>query len=180
MDGRDAILSALPEGLGDDRPSARVGLGPLPEMRLWDCFVERLKALGGELRSLDDLAEFQDQSFIDVDVPQIVRDRLGSPVVDVWSAQAGVTLCEVAVAETGSLMLTSGPGRSRLASLAPPVHIALLDASSVVASLEEGLARAAQRTSWLITGPSRTADIEGVLVRGVHGPKRLWVVPMPE
>lgn len=180
MDDRDAILSTMSEPLGKERPSSRVQLRSLPQGDLWAAFVERLTALGGEAKSLADLAEFRNRAYLDDDVPQSVRELLGTPNTDVWTAEAGVTLCEAAVAETGSLLIASGPGRSRLASLAPPVHIALLRQSDLVASLEEGLAHAPARTSWLVTGPSRTADIEGVLVRGVHGPKRLWVVPVPE
>jgi L-lactate utilization protein LutC len=180
VDDRDAILSALHEGTGNVRPSSNVAMRSVPKAALWECFVERLTALGGEVRPLEDLAEFRDRSFVDDDVPQAVRRALGSPVSDVWEAEAGVTLCQAAVAETGSLLIASGPGRSRLASLAPPVHIALVERRSVVASLEEGIALAPGRTSWLVTGPSRTADIEGVLVRGVHGPKSLWVALLPE
>jgi hypothetical protein len=180
VDDRDAILSQLPDAVGGERPTSRVALRSVPSSELWNCFVERLTALGGEVKSLSELSGFRDRAFIDGDVPEAARAMLGHPVEDVWAAEAGVTLCEVAAAETGSVLVASGPGRSRLASLAPPVHIVLVRPSVVAASLEEAFMRVPPRTCWLVTGPSRTADIEGVLVRGVHGPKRLWVVLIPE
>jgi L-lactate dehydrogenase complex protein LldG len=146
----------------------------------WDRFVERLQALGGEVRSLVDLEALAGRSFLDPDVPAKVKEKLGKPVQTVWEAEAGVTLCDLAVAETGSLLFAARPGRSRLASLAPPLHVALLRPGRLVASLEEAVAQLPRETCWLVCGPSRTADIEQVLVNGVHGPGRLWVVPLPE
>jgi L-lactate dehydrogenase complex protein LldG len=70
--------------------------------------------------------------------------------------------------------VSAANGRSRLASLAPPVHIALVE--DIVGTLDEAIARIDGRTHVVITGTSRTADIEGVLVRGVHGPRKLFVV----
>jgi L-lactate utilization protein LutC len=152
----------------------------VPEGGLWEFFLDRLASLGGELKRLEDLAEFSGRAHWDEDVPRFVQELLGEPVQSVWVAEAGVTLCDLAVAETGSLLVSARRGRSRLASLAPPVHVALLRPGSVVASLEEGIARAPVETSFLVAGPSRTADVEGVMVMGVHGPRRLWVVPLPE
>jgi L-lactate dehydrogenase complex protein LldG len=180
VDDRDVVLSALPVSPGGEKPSADISVLTVPKGSLWECFVERLTALGGEVKSLEDLAEFSGRAFCDEDVPSFVQESLGEPVQSVWVAEAGVTLCELAVAETGSLLVSARSGRSRLASLAPPVHVALLRQSSLVASLEEGIARAPAETSFLVSGPSRTADVEGVMVMGVHGPKRLWVVPLPE
>ena len=97
---------------------------------------------------------------------------------DVWQADVGITMADAAVAETGSLLIRAGEGRARMASLAPPVHLALVPRDRLVPSLDQALEIAAGATSVLITGPSRTADIEGVLVRGVHGPGQLWVVPL--
>lgn len=180
MDDREAVLANIPLSKGGERPVHRVAVKTVPTTALWACFQERLEALGGEVRSLEAIDEWKGRAVLDDDVPQSVRAALGDPVADVWDAGAGVTLCDLAVAETGSLLLSAAKGRRRLASLAPPVHIALVRSNDIVASLEEAFERASPNTSVLVSGPSRTADVEGVMVMGVHGPKRLIVVRLPE
>jgi hypothetical protein len=179
MEDRELVLGSLPSPLGGERPIARVALRTVPDQRLWERFVERLQSLGGEVRQVGEIAGLAGRCYLDADVPPSVRGQLGEPVQTVWQAEAGVTVCELAVAETGSLLLAEGEGRSRLASLAPPLHVCLVDPNRLVAGLDEAVRRAPMETCWLISGPSRTADIEGVMVNGVHGPKRLWVVPLP-
>jgi L-lactate dehydrogenase complex protein LldG len=93
----------------------------------------------------------------------------------------GLTGAQGGLADTGTLALVSGPERGRLASLLPPVHIALLSAQNLYPSLPAFLAAnptAATEGSNLvfITGPSRTADIELTLSMGVHGPKEIHVI----
>jgi L-lactate dehydrogenase complex protein LldG len=102
---------------------------------------------------------------------------------------ACITGADAAVAESGSIALASGPGRGRLASLLPPLHIALLPASRIVRSLPEALdvlARAFGPTLFrdrsnlvFVSGPSRTADIELSLTLGVHGPRAVHVIIVP-
>ncbi|BDU71313.1 LutC/YkgG family protein [Mesoterricola silvestris] len=94
---------------------------------------------------------------------------------------AGFTTALAGVAETGGLLLEPGPEEPRLLSLVPPVHIALLLASTIEDTLwsavrHRGWGRGAARNSLLISGPSKTADIEQTLAYGVHGPRRLVVV----
>ncbi|HSB90088.1 MAG TPA: LutB/LldF family L-lactate oxidation iron-sulfur protein [Anaerolineales bacterium] len=95
---------------------------------------------------------------------------------------AGVTGVEAALADTGSLVLLSGEGRSLLASLLPRLHLAVVPASrirpSLAAWLQEGGDRRITSVSQavLVTGPSRTADIEMTLTVGVHGPGRLVIL----
>ncbi len=100
-------------------------------------------------------------------------------------ADVGVTAVDWALADTGTLVLRSGPGRSRSASLLPPVHVALVPVSCILPNLAALLellpvdpAQALSRESsvTLITGTSKTADIELTLVRGVHGPGRVHVI----
>ncbi|HXV99672.1 MAG TPA: lactate utilization protein [Anaerolineae bacterium] len=96
----------------------------------------------------------------------------------------GLTGAQGGLADTGSLALVSGPGRGRLASLLPPVHIALLPLHRLYPSLPAFLAAnptAATAGSNLvfITGPSRTADIELTLSMGVHGPKEIHAIIFP-
>ncbi|HPP21354.1 MAG TPA: lactate utilization protein [Phycisphaerae bacterium] len=96
-----------------------------------------------------------------------------------FSADLGITGVTSAIAETASLCLTSGGGRRRLASLAVPVHIAVVRAEQIVPDL---LDWAAQQTAeppanqTLVSAPSKTADIELALVMGVHGPKQEYVI----
>lgn len=99
------------------------------------------------------------------------------------SYKAGITTVEFLVARTGSLVVSSAGSGGRRLSVLPPFHIAIATAEQVTSSLEEALAgfRKSGRehlTSGLtiITGPSRTADIEKILVLGAHGPKRLAVI----
>lgn len=93
----------------------------------------------------------------------------------------GITGADAALAETGSIVLASGPGRGRLVSLLPPVHVALVRRTSMIWSLPDLLATrpdlaVAGSNLVCITGPSRTADIEHTLSRGVHGPREVHVV----
>lgn len=104
-----------------------------------------------------------------------------------FQAQFGITGADLVLAETGSLVLSSITEGSQLASLAPPVHIVLYRRSQVVGSLEEVLEQAPLarledpgRSVVLITGTSRTADIEQILVRGVHGPREVHAILVEE
>jgi L-lactate dehydrogenase complex protein LldG len=94
---------------------------------------------------------------------------------------AGFTGTVGGVAETGGLLLMPGPAEPRLMSLVPPIHIAMLRSSTIhntfwSAIKALGWGRALPPNALLISGPSKTADIEQTLAYGVHGPKRLIVV----
>ena len=97
----------------------------------------------------------------------------------------GITGAFAGIAESGTIAVVSGAGRSRLASLLAPVHIAVLRADRMYPSLAAFLAAHADIAEQgsnlvLITGPSRTADIEMTLTRGVHGPGEVHVVVLGE
>jgi L-lactate dehydrogenase complex protein LldG len=99
----------------------------------------------------------------------------------VASCELGVTGVDAALPETGTLALTSSPERPRVASLLPRVHLALLRSAVLRPDLHQVFAESqAAGYSVLISGPSRTADIELTLTLGVHGPKALyvWVMEM--
>lgn len=145
--------------------------------RLWAAFEERISALGGRVSRLEDLKSLGNRTIIaDEDCLALLPFEWQASG-DIWKADVGITLAEKAIAESGSLLLSAGKGRRRMASLAPEIHVCLVPRASIVQTLEEGLASIPVRNSVLITGSSRTADIEGVLVRGVHGPREVWVVP---
>ena len=178
---RDLIMASLPDDVGGSLPvTTAQGVRTVPDARLWETFLERLKLHAGELMATQDLAQFEGRAVCDEDVPAEIKAMLGEPAPTVWDAEIGVTLAEIAVAETGSLVLSARAGRRRLASLAPPIHAVIIRKSQVVSSLDEAVARMPLQTSVIVTGPSRTADVEGIMVMGVHGPKRLWVVPLAE
>jgi L-lactate dehydrogenase complex protein LldG len=109
--------------------------------------------------------------------------RLNSTPDDetLFTVDAAITGVAAAVAETGTLVCVSAPDSARGASLIPPVHVAVVAAGQLVADLCD------LRTLWrtgadlpanvnLISGPSKTADIEGVLVTGMHGPGQVHVI----
>ncbi|MBF6992401.1 MULTISPECIES: LutC/YkgG family protein [Cupriavidus] len=94
----------------------------------------------------------------------------------------GITGCFCAIAETGSLMLLSGPATFASAALLPETHIAVVPRSRVVAGLEDAFALVRSergelpRATNIISGPSRTGDIEQTIVLGAHGPYRVHVI----
>ena len=98
----------------------------------------------------------------------------------------GLTGIDVALAETGTMILRSGPGRPRSTSLLPACHVAVFDRTALVETLaqvgvlleewHEGGGHAPGAVINFITGPSRTADIELTLTRGVHGPKEVHAI----
>lgn len=95
--------------------------------------------------------------------------------------EAGITSTRGGIAETGSLILWPTPDEPRLMSLVPSVHIAVVDADAVYGSFREVLReqqwhRQMPTNALLISGPSKTADIEQTLAYGVHGPKELIVL----
>ncbi|NWN83593.1 MAG: lactate utilization protein C [Halomonas sp.] len=111
---------------------------------------------------------------VDRDIEQWQREQFES-------VDAGLTSTRGAIAETGSLWLWPTPDEPRLISLVPPLHIAVLDA----ATLEDTFFDVMERHEWadgmptnalLISGPSKTADIEQTLAYGVHGPRELVVI----
>lgn len=94
-------------------------------------------------------------------------------------ADVGLSGGDAALAETGSVVVTSGPGKSRLATVLPPVHIALIPISCLTTDIFTWTAARQgppPASMTLISGPSKTADIEQTLTVGVHGPKRFIVI----
>ena len=98
----------------------------------------------------------------------------------------GISSCFCAIAETGTLMLLSGPETPATVSLLPETHIALVAVGRIVATMEDAFALlraergAIPRAINFISGPSRTGDIEQTIVLGAHGPCRVHLVLMEE
>jgi L-lactate dehydrogenase complex protein LldG len=99
------------------------------------------------------------------------------------ACDVGITSCDCAIAETGTLMMCSQPGQERVMSLLPPMHIAIVERRQIVPDLFDAFALLAARglenlpsnVTW-ITGPSKTGDIELQLTTGVHGPGKWRVI----
>ena len=97
------------------------------------------------------------------------------------AADIGITSADYALADTGTLVMLSTPFEARMISLLPPAHIAVVSCSRLLSGPDELFSilpdpGAASSSMVWITGPSRTADIEQILVRGVHGPGQITVV----
>lgn len=112
---------------------------------------------------------------------ELVDWRTGKSLAGLFDLEAGITDVHAAVAETGTLICSADAGHSRGLSLCPRLHIALVRQSDLVGDLTELWPLLIQRGSLpasvvLITGPSKTADIEGVLITGVHGPEQLQII----
>lgn len=109
----------------------------------------------------------------------------GDEVAAAFDVDAGLTGCAWALAETGSLVLTSSPATGRLISLAPLVHVALVRRDQIVPDLIDLFGpdalggQALPAGTAIITGPSKTADIELKLVTGVHGPGFVHAIILP-
>ena len=97
----------------------------------------------------------------------------------IGNVAVGITGADLGIAASGSVVLQHGPGRPRSASLLVEHHVALLPADRIVHSLAAVVERidlVSTSNVVVITGPSRTGDIESVLTLGVHGPRRLHIV----
>ncbi|MEX2177054.1 MAG: lactate utilization protein [Pirellulaceae bacterium] len=94
----------------------------------------------------------------------------------------GITSCDCAIAETGTLMVCSQPGQERASSLLPPFYVSVVERSQIVPDLLDAFKRLAAPSAALpsnvtfITGPSKTGDIELQLTTGVHGPGKWRVI----
>ncbi len=98
----------------------------------------------------------------------------------VQDAPAGLTTCEALLARTGSMIITSGTASGRRLSVYPEIHLVVAHASQIVTDIKPALemvraqyGRNLPSMISLVTGPSRTADIEKTLVLGAHGPRQL-------
>jgi L-lactate dehydrogenase complex protein LldF len=169
---------------------------PTPIRNLQERFMSELCLLGGTVQAipgnnlaseiLHTLQMHQVSTLIawpSVYLPAGLLETLEAQGIKVTSqadptAQAGLTGTFGAIAETGTLILAGGEGHLQTASLLPPLHLALLERDKIYASLAE-VTRLPEIREFpnlvLVSGPSRTADIEMTLTIGVHGPGQLHV-----
>ena len=212
MNSREDILGRVRAALGRNGDNAaaaaadmnawlaarRQGPRPLVDGDLVVRFCDKSRALSSTVDQVDSLAE----------VPAAVSrylQGLGLPTKAVcwpilqglpWQAAGldvafrgaedadlvGITSCFCAIAETGTLMLCSGPSTPATVSLLPETHVAIVPASLIVPGMEEAWRLAREQLGELpravnfISGPSRTGDIEQTIVLGAHGPYRVHLV----
>lgn len=210
MTARDTILGRVRQGVGKDdfaqRKAAAQALlaarsrGPQPVLSggLVDRFRVKAESLSSTVEAVPDLRAAPAAVARYVAAQHLPPEIVMTPDVASleWAAsgvrgvaraahdvdRVGVTACFCAVAETGTLMLLSGPDSPATVSLLPETHIALVDTARIVATMEDAFAllRAERgeipRAINFISGPSRTGDIEQTIVLGAHGPCRVHLI----
>ncbi|HXA02689.1 MAG TPA: lactate utilization protein [Cytophagaceae bacterium] len=167
-----------------------------PEKDLSVIFAENFVKAKGEFIYCEDLTDFENSISSLVKIRGLEKIFLLEPVLEEMLLKAripvsnteenflgsniGITSCESLVARTGSLIVSSkNPGGRRI-GIYPPVHIVIAYTSQIVEDIKDGLSAIKKKYNGampsmisLVTGPSRTSDIEKTLVMGAHGPKEL-------
>jgi L-lactate dehydrogenase complex protein LldG len=153
---------------------------------LLDVFARNLAAVNGRLlQSVTELAAFltstkQCHGYCD----PVLYDRIGAPLAAAGLTveteydrsryddyQFGITRASGAIAESGTLILDDERTSRRLAALSPWVHVAVLERPAIHRTIADALAVLGDSPNIIwVTGPSKTADVEGILIEGVHGP----------
>src|SRR5678815_2170950 len=143
-------------------------------------FKESVESVAGHCIITTDAADVLKQIITELNAQRIAYSDNPPNAQDIFHFDVGISTAQAAIAETGTLVLDSACERHRLVSLVPPVHIAVVNASSIVETLGDALALLQKKeispAITFITGPSRTADIELTLAIGVHGPQELYVI----
>ena len=192
------LRSTLTEEEKISENAERVFLNPessIDQKKLENDFIENFNMVSGEVHLLGEEEELIEK------INELIRE-IGAQSVSFWNmnplksleftsetdlanTDIGITGVDFAIAETGTLVLLSGPEQPRLTSLLPPVHISILERENIVVDIHvlfERLGKFYESYDKLcscisfITGPSRTADIELNLTLGVHGPGRAIVI----
>lgn len=127
-------------------------------------------------------SELTDKAIAALGLP-ILRVEGGYDKNEMEACDVGLTECDVLVAQTGSLIVTSRSSGGRALSVLPPHHVVIARREQLVRDLTAAFAFIQQKYAdnypsmiSLVTGPSRTGDIERILVLGAHGPKKLTVI----
>jgi L-lactate dehydrogenase complex protein LldG len=117
-------------------------------------------------------------------------DRLKAFRKHAEGAFIGITAADYCIAETATLTMKTRPGQPRCVSLLPSIHIAVIRLAQIISNLNElytllkwnpaAQAEGITRCMTVITGPSKTADIEATLVHGAHGPREVYIVVLTD
>lgn len=146
-----------------------------------DRFKESVESVAGHCIVTADVTDAVNQIIADLKAQRIASSDNPPNAHDIFQFDVGISNAQAGIAETGTLVLDSARERHRLVSLVPPVHIAIINASSIVETLGDALTllqkdKEISPAITFITGPSRTADIELTMAIGVHGPRELYVI----
>lgn len=182
-----AALADLSEkrALPEYPPDVALSLGARAPGHLADRFRERLEAVGG--RAFTDraalgawlLTQGATHGYCDPALVPWLGKALGNGIrlettLDrgrIDEVQFGITRAAGAIAETGSLILDDATTSRRLAALAPWIHIAVVTPDRILPDVRSAIAVLGIDPNVIFcTGPSKTADVEGILIEGVHGP----------
>lgn len=155
--------------LHDTREQMVAALGALAKADGW----QRVATHGGALG---------EPACAGLGLPVLRTDR-SYRAVDLEQCDAGISECDFLVAQTGSVVVTSRSAGGRALSVLPPHHVVVARREQLVRDLPAAFAQLRERYSAsypsflsVITGPSRTGDIERILVLGAHGPKKLTIL----
>ncbi len=154
--------------------------------------VENRDQLAGTLTGLRDAEGWKKAGVHSGELTDFAAMKLGLPVCrtdggydvhELESCSVGITECDALVAQTGSVLVTSRSAGGRALSVLPPHHVVLARREQLLGDLPDAFALLKQKygasyPSFIsfITGPSRTGDIERILVLGAHGPKKLTII----
>jgi len=158
------------------------------DFRMFDTMSELLEALSliakeqGWKKVGTHRGELTDLAAQSLPLPR-VDTSVSYDVHELESCDAGISECDALVAQTGSLLVTARSAGGRALSVLPPHHVVIAKRTQIVADLPGAFAVLKQKYEGdypslisFITGPSRTGDIERILVLGAHGPKKLTVL----
>ena len=153
---------------------------------LWEVFCRNFSAVHGRpMTSVEELADFlksnkQTHGYCDPALFDAVGSKLAAAGLTVETTyersryddyQFGITRASGAIAESGTLILDDLRTSHRLAALSPWVHVAVLEGSEIHRAISDAITAFGDSPNIIwCTGPSKTADVEGILIEGVHGP----------
>ncbi|MGL5017679.1 MAG: LutC/YkgG family protein [Luteolibacter sp.] len=166
-----SLVHSLPKLEGDD---------------LWEIFSRNFKYVNGKpMTSIGQLADFlketrQLHGYCDPALYDAIGSQLATAGLTVETEyhrdryddyQFGITRATGAIAESGTVIIDDDRTSSRLAALSPWVHVAVLERSEIHRTIPDAIAAFGESPNIIwCTGPSKTADVEGILIEGVHGP----------
>ena len=192
---RDAIFSKI-----QSATAAVISKTPLPDYDvtithsppklegsdLWEIFCRNFQAVHGRpMASVEELAEFlkstnQLHGYCDPALFDLVGSKLTAAGLTVETTydrtryddyQFGITRASGAIAESGTVIIDDLRTSHRLAALSPWVHVAVLEKHEIHRAISDAIAALGESPNIIwCTGPSKTADVEGILIEGVHGP----------
>jgi L-lactate dehydrogenase complex protein LldG len=206
MSDRDRILGAItqrttgsvPHPGAGPRP-ARADIDGMERRRLFMAMAREADASLAEAASPADVPKLVAQYLRENNLPSRIRlspdarvsglDWASQPMIETSQGPtrgadaAAVTPALAGIAETGTIALASGPDTPATLNFLPETHIVVIDERDLVGGFEELWAKARTAFGWewprtlnLVTGPSRSADIEQTMLMGAHGPKRLHII----